>query len=326
MDDKQNVSNTKADVEASKKKNGFDRELRQLIKQSEETIHSRYGALIELGELRPELVCLNKYSNIYSGMKPEEHYCYFETFYNKNRMSIINSLEDDKWLRSGNLYVQFGEGIKDLAEKCKSIRIMLSDIYAISWDLKETAEKSLDGIDQKFASGAGSKDLIRPQIFLLHLMRIFYYLNDGSDKIKLGEIITKLEEELGIPKERMTVVKESATEDDEEGGLSSIFNVATGMMKKMGIEPPPDIKKPSNKEISTIIDKIFNNDATQGALEKMFSSLQGCTDLGSCLQTVVKNVTDPSTMSAIQDSVMQTSQIASQLPQAGGDNSSDNSQ
>ena len=42
----------------------------------------------------------------------------------------------------------------------------------------------------------------------------------------------------------------------------------------------------------------------------MFSSLQGCQDFGSAVKTVVQNVTDPSTMNAIQDSVMQTAQSA----------------
>ena len=43
----------------------------------------------------------------------------------------------------------------------------------------------------------------------------------------------------------------------------------------------------------------------------MFTGLQGCQDFGSAIQHVVKNVTDPTTMEAIQGSVMQTAQFAS---------------
>ena len=299
------------------KKQGFDREVKQLIKQSEETIQSRYSHLFELGETRPEMTALKRYLNIYTSMKPEEHYCFFETFYNRNRIDILNCLKSDKWIKNGKLVIQFGEGIQGLSEKCKDRKIMLSDIYVIACDLQETAEKSIDGIDEKFANDIKEKDFIRPNILLLHLMRIFYYLNDGIDKVQLGEIVSKLEDDLGIQSDRKTVVKsqlQTTSDGDGEEGLSSIFTMAINMMEKMGIKPPPNMKTPTNKEISQVVSRVFNNDATQGAIEKMFSSLQGCTDFSSAVQTVVKNVTDPETMGAIQESVIQTAQIASQMP------------
>jgi len=323
MDNSQDNLKQKTTLEESQKialilakKQGFDREIKQLIKQSEETIISRYSSLIEIGETPVELVCLKRYLNLYTTMEPEEHYCYFETFYNRYRSEILNCLKDDSWIKNTNLVIQFGEGIRGLFEKCGSIKIMLSNIYIIACDLKEKAEQALDGIDEQFVSGAGGKDIIRPNILLLHLLRIFYHLNDGSDKNQLAKIISELETELGIPTDRKTVdsSQSQSNSGDGEEGLSSIFSMATGMMKRMGFQPPENMKTPTNKEISQVIDRVFNNDATQGAIQKMFSSLQGCDDFSSAIQTVVKNVTDPETMGAIQESVIQTAQIASQLP------------
>jgi hypothetical protein len=301
------------------KKQGFDRETRQFIKQAQETIQSKYGSLIELGQTRPELVCLNKYFNIYNSMMPEEHYCYFEQFYGRHRSQILNILQDDSWLKKKGLAIQFGEGIKTLADKCKPIRIMVSDIYILACELQQTAEKALDGIDEKFAQGG--KDLIRPSILLLHLLRIFYYINDTTDKPELAEILSKLEEDLGIPVERRTLTKtqtsnSKADASESEDGLSSIFSMATNMMEKMGYQPPAGMKGVTNKEITQVINKVFMNPATQGAIETLFSSMQGCNDLNSAIQTVVKNVTDPATMNAIQDSVISTSQMAAQMPSA----------
>lgn len=305
------------DEKADFKRISFDREVRKLMEQAVETIQARYGMSIELGEAKSELVCLNRYQNIYVSMRPEEHYCYFETLYNRNRSSILNCLKDDRWIRTGRLVIQFGEGIKGMAEKCKNIRINLSDIFLIACDLQSAAKKSLDGIDETLAHSAGNKDLIRPNILLLHLIRIFYYLNDGSDKDQLGTIVTQLEDDLGVTKR--TVETASTTPSNAQqtpagaatGGLSSLFTMATSMMEKMGYKPPPGMKAPTESEISNVIGSVFNNPTTQNAIQGMFTSLQGCQDFGSAVQTVVQNVTDPSTMSAIQDSVLQTAQSAS---------------
>jgi hypothetical protein len=303
------------------KKRAFDREFRAFVKQAQETINARYGMSIEFGDVRAELVCLNRYLSIYNNMDPQEHYRYFETLYNRKRSEILNCLKDDRWIRTGNLVIQFGEGIRsspEIEEKRKQVRIMISDIFLIACDLQTQAERALDGIDEKFAQAAGGKDLIRPSILLLHLIRIFYQLNDCADKAPLGEIVTHLETDLFVTK--ITVgeehwnasVQTTATTESPSstGGFSGLFTMATSMMEKMGYKPPPGMKPPSETEISTVISTVFNNETTQNAIQGMFSSLQGCTDFGSAVQEVVKNVTDPKTMEAIQGSVMQTAQLA----------------
>lgn len=300
------------------KKSSFDREFRLLIKQAEETIRARHGVSMEIGELRQELVCLSRYLSIYNSMDPHEHYCYFETMYGRHRNAILNCLKDDRWIRNSRIVIQFGEGIKGMPESCRRVRIMLSDIFLMACDLQESAERALDGIDEKFA--AGGKDLIRPNILLLHLMRIFYFLIENNDKEALGKIVTQLEDELAVP--RKTVGSEpwatsqptmqQSSQPAPVGGLSGLFTMATTMMEKMGYKTPPSMKPPSEGEISNVINSVFNNETTQNAIQGMFTSLQGCQDFGSALQTVVKNVSDPTTMEAIQSSVLQSAQIAQQ--------------
>jgi len=249
-------------------------------------------------------------------MEPQEHFQYFETLYNRKRVDILNCLKDDRWIRTGNIIIQFGDGIKttkEKEEKRRQIRIMISDIFLIACDLQNSAEKTLDGIDEKFSSGAGGKDLIRPNVLLLHLMRIFYYLNDSNDKEQLGKIVSQLESDLGVS--RKTVSEEqsklvSSTEPIPTGGLSGLFTMATNMMEKMGVKPPPGIKPPSEAEISNVINNVFNNETTQTAIQGMFSSLKECPDFGTAIQQVVKNVTDPKTMESLQGSVIQTAQSA----------------
>jgi hypothetical protein len=309
-----NTGITELNEKAEHKKKAFDRELRSLISQAKEIIIARYGTSIELGDVRVEAVCLNRYLNIYNSMSPQEHYRYFETLYNRKRTDILNTLKSDIWIRSG-VIIQFGEGIKvskEIEEKRKQVRIMLSDIYMIARDLQLSAEKSLSNVDESYSQAMGGKDLIRPTILLLHLMRIFYHLNDSSDKEQLGAIVSHLEDDLGVT--RKTLVNNSTTnilpQGEGNNALGGLFNMATNMMERMGYKPPPGMKPPSEAEISTVINTFFNNETTQNAIQGMFSSLQGCQDFGTAVQEVVKNITDPKTMEAIQDSVVQTAQAA----------------
>lgn len=316
-----NVPSTSSDNKAKFKEEAFNKEFLSLIKQSKETILARYKLSIELGEERAELICLDKYYDVYKAMMPHEHYQYFETLYNRKRSEILNCLKDDRWIRTSNIVIQFGEGIRtnrEMEERRKQHRIMLSDIFLIACDLQASAEKALDGIDESYAQAAGGKDLIRPNIILLHLMRIFYYLNDGADKVALGEIVTQLETDLGIQKKTVsldfTKVSTPSINAATTGGLSSLFTMATNMMEKFGVKPPPGMKPPSEDEITNVISSVFNNEGTQNALQGMISSLQNCNDFGSAVQEIVKNATDPKTMEAIQGSVMQTAQLANLDP------------
>lgn len=319
-----NTNSNPADQLALKseyKKQSFDREFRSFLKQAEETIIAKYNISIEFGNTRPELVCLKRYLSIYNNKDnlPQEHYCYFETLYNRKRSEILKCLKDDRWIRTGNVVIQFGEGVKttpELEERRRQVRIMVSDIFSIACDLQKQAEKRLDGIDESLANDIGGKDLIRPSILLLHLMRIFYHLNDGIDKTPLGEIVTELEDALGVTKKtvgedpwNLPAKPIESLSTGDSGGLSVLFTMATNMMETMGCKPPPGMKPPSEAEINNVINNVFTNKTTQDAIQGMFSSLQGSNDYGSAIQGVIKNITDPKTMEAIQGSVMQTARL-----------------
>src|SRR5690606_18981605 len=143
---------TKLNIEA------FDKEMKSLIKQLEETIKSKYG---NNASNRSEFECLNRYSSIYKNTKAEEHIEYFQKLYEKRRVDILNTLKDDKWLRTGNIIIQFGEGTevpKDIENRRKKIKLLISDIYKMAVDLQTAAEKTMDGIDNRLADESIGKD------------------------------------------------------------------------------------------------------------------------------------------------------------------------
>lgn len=159
------------EISTDPRKEAFDREIRALIEQARETIQAK-------DQNHPDLMSLNRYLKIYNTMHPHEHYSYFENLFRQHRTAILES--PTNWLRSGDIAIQFGEDI--LKVRSHGIRIPLSNIYAMACQLRKTAE-----------------DLIRPDIILLHLLRIFYHLiDDIADRDRLAAIITQIEIDLGI--------------------------------------------------------------------------------------------------------------------------------
>ena len=323
-----------AKIKANVKRSLFDHEVRALIKQAQDTIISKYPDET-IRELKPpvELLSLNRYNTIYSSMDPAEHYRYFETIYNRKRLDILQSLKgeaakgdrhiDDRWLRSGNITIQFGEGIKaasrEIEEKRKLVRLMLSDVYLIACDLQRQAEEAMSALAE-INPDVDAKDLIRTNILMLHLMRIFYHLNDGADKKIIGDIVSYLEDELGVSK-RTVNANGTATMPDANnvaaqainatagsGGLSSLFTMATSMMEKFGMKPPPGLKPPTEAEITTVMNNVFTNPATQNVLQSVVSGLNGTQDFGAAIQRAVTTVTDPATLAAIQGTVVNAQQ------------------
>lgn len=292
------------------KKNSFDKEFRSLMIQSRETVDSKYGIAASIGGPPEEIYTLERYSSVYENTKPEDHYRYFESLYNSKRRDILRTLEDDKWIRNGNIRIQFGDGIKatpEIEEKRKNIRIMLSSIFRIACDIKERTTKSLDGVDESLAQGVGGKDLIRPNIILLHLMRIFYHINETEDKKIIGDVVTKLENELGVTKK---TVGAEPVGPISSAGLGGIFAAATSMMQKLGINPPAGAKMPTDSDLTEAVNSVFSNEDTQKTITQMISSLNGATDFNSIVQKMMQTASDPKTMETIRTSVEQSAQSA----------------
>lgn len=288
----------------------FDKEVGKLLKQCIETITTRYKEIISIEGKHADLASTEKYTKVYNRMKPNEHIEHYETLYNANRRQFLSVLDDDKFLRNGNLYVSVLKLTRDSEPVHRTIekqaRIPISNIYRMACELRDAHIAAYDGYDGIVVPESNTDEL-RPQIILLHLFRIFYHIITTSDQTALGKIVTTLESNLGV-KTRTVVTPgisaASASDIATGGGLSSLFTMATSLMSKMGLNPPENIKPPSESEITNVISQVFNSQHTQNAIQGMMSSLQGCNDFESAVGTVIKSVSDPATMEAIQASVV----------------------
>lgn len=300
------------------KRTKFDDEFRALIKLSKEIINDKFGVTIELGNDCQELKCIDNYMIAYNKMDAGEHFRYFESLYGRNRKGILTCLVDDhSWAQYGRIVVQFGEGLKVTDEKAierrKMMKIDISAIYLMACDLKSQSEKILSSVDEKFITEEAINEKFRPEILLLHVIRIFYILNDGADKQQLLAIVNSMEEKIfGTKKTDIPVITENNNVNpDVAGGLSGLFTLATGMMEKIGYKVPPNMKAPTNDQINQVVNNVFNNPTTVNAVQGIISSLNGVQNIGEAVQTVVANVTNNSpNMEALNATILQTAQAA----------------
>ncbi len=280
----------------------FDREMKSLFTQSLEILNLRYGVSASVGKPRKEITCLNRYKSIYLATEPSEHFCYFKSLLDDNKKSIFKTLENDSWLKE-DVIIQFGDGVKGLSEKCKDIRIMLSSIYCCALELQETAKKLVTDLSDEFAQ---NRDLIRPSIILLHLMRIFYAICEEDDKKQIGDIVTTLEVDLNIK----TRTVKSTVKFNGESSFEGIFNIAKSAMKAGGIDVPDEIQAPTNDQFKEVMDTLFSNEGTKSLFQKFAASLKNSNDLGNTVQNLFQTAIDPETMQTIQNSFVQTAEIA----------------
>src|SRR6516162_1612702 len=97
----------------------FDQEIKSLFTQSLEILNQRYG--MKLGETKKEIICLNRYKDIYEKTSPEDHTGYFLKLFNTKKFLIFKTLDNDTWLKSGNVVIQLGEDLDEHQDKFKNI-------------------------------------------------------------------------------------------------------------------------------------------------------------------------------------------------------------
>jgi hypothetical protein len=293
----------------------FDIAFKDYVRKCKDIIKGQFEENSEEVYSDINMKTIKRYFQLYKKMNASEHFQYFETIYGINRSKILN--EDDEWIRKGDIIIQLGglkpTNNKSTDEKRRQIRIYVSEIYNISCHLKNQSKELYADIDIKFIEEKGRLDMQGSDLLLLNLMKIFFHLNTGEDKILLVKIINKLEDKVGIAiKTNMPITPNNTNNNNNNSGssFSGLFSIARTIMESSGIKPPPEIKTPTDEDVSRSINAVFQNKGTKDVIQKMVSSLQGQTDIGTALQSVISDIANPTTISALQTSIQQTAQQA----------------
>lgn len=257
----------------------------------------------------------------------EDHIAYLDKIYQSCRSDILKGYSNDKWLRTGNINIQFGEG-SDRAPK--DVRIMLSAIYNTACKLKDLAEKRLDGLPEEEYQNA--HELLYPSIILLHLYRIFRDISPNDSKI-LSNIVADLESDLGItPPDKST---DRSTDKSTEGvkanditsGLTGFFSIAKDIMKNFGLEG----NLPTETEFTQTVNSLMTNPTTLNTINKVFKDFQGTKsapgveNIGQSISNLVQSIANPEFLNTFSSSLASTAIGAVQsnnLPPAASSTSS----
>lgn len=223
----------------------------------------------------PIMTRLENYITIYDKTEPEEHVRYFKKIYRNNKTPILRGPGRDNWLLNNNVTTQFGEEVGAR----NNIKIHFSTIYNSCCKMRDEIEEGLDGLP-----GADqAQELTYPSEFLLHLYRIFYELAESEkDKERLGEHVKTLEGEVGVSQKRG-----GSSSSDPLGGL---MNVATDLMKQMGIKIPEGQKLPSSEEFSSMLGNVVNNPQTKSMFGEVMKEMQGCDNIGDMAAKLIGNL------------------------------------
>lgn len=278
----------------------FDQEIKSLFEQSSEILDNRFR--INLGQPKPVIKYLNRYRQIYKGTLPSDHFVYFKTIFDEKKKYIFKSLEDDGWLKRGKVVIQFGSHMAQLKGKCADIKIKLSKIYNCAIELQESAYKVIGDMNQEMLEP--SKDLIRPSIFMLHLLRIFYCVCSKEDQEVLLPSIGSLESDLGV-KNRLYQPPANTTpfanigaifgdlNTDPDGSIfAPAFDFAKNFLRQQGQDIPDDIRPPSNKVLSGYMENIAQHDGVKQAYGKLSDAMTGKADIMTTITDILTTV-DP---------------------------------
>ena len=247
----------------------------------------------------------------------EDHIAYLDKIYQRCRSDILKGYANDKWLRTGNINIQFGEG-SDRAPK--DVRIMLTAIYNTACKLKDLAEKRLEGLPEEEYQNA--QELLYPSIILLHLYRIFRDITPSDSKI-LGNIVAELESDLGItspdkptdkPTDKSTDKSankptEGVQANDITSGLTGFFSIAKGIMEKFGLEHS---NLPTETEFTQTVNSLISNPTTLNTINKVFKDFQGTSsasgveNIGQSITNLVQSIANPEFINTIGSSLAST--------------------
>lgn len=288
-----------SDPQLKKDMNALFTQLKRTLESKEKT------KLIKSKHPNPVRLYLNKYSQVMDRTLPEEHEEYFMEAYRKYRIPILAN-KNDKWLRKNNVQISYG-GSK--------IRIMLSTIYNTACQLAEEAEKKLEGFPD--TAYEECTDLIRKDIILLHLYRIFREFAPEKDEKQLSSAIRKIEEILGLDSEEDVSKDSSSSLAGAMNPLADLSKLASTIVSGLNTTAAENNISPDEMpDLGKVIGSVFENDALKGIMKTLMNAVSSGTESGgkpsfeNAFGQVIQSLSSPEFKDAIVKTATTTSTSA----------------
>lgn len=243
----------------------------------------------------PVLVALNKYTKILEQTTPEEHKDYFLKVYKRYRLPILAN-KNDRWLKRNQIKIVYGDS---------KFRIMLSAIYNVACNLADEEEKRLEGLtDDAYEDCV---NLIRKDIILLHLYRVFKEFAPETDQDKLSENIAYYEDLVGLEVSKPSKSQASSPKNPM-GAIGDLLNNLVSGLNNTAKEN--NVSPDEIPDISRVVNDALNNDAIKGAFQSIMTKLSdgslGSGGEGNPLEEIMKGVSETITSPGFAETVTST--------------------
>lgn len=230
---------------------------------------------------------LQRYQTIYNMTDVQTHIPYFQKLFRNYREDILNVLRDDKWLQDENVVIQFGDELEDSELKKRSAKrkIEISSIYKNALQLRESVEESIKGLPD--VAQESCQELIYPEIFLLHLFRIFSAIYPQNKELQRN--IQVLEKDLGG-----SLTKKPG---------NPLENLAENAKQLLSGVLPGNFKIPSNEEINQKFETAMKDPLVSETLGSTVNSLMNAKNLSEGIGLAMKSLENPKFMDGLMKAV-----------------------
>ena len=246
-------------------------------------------------------------------------YVLLEKAFSSRRKSILKGLDDLSWTIQRGYSIQYGD-VND--PKFKMIQIPIDTIFTLAKENLNSLEERVAGIKPEALSEDVIYELKHHILLLLHLMRMFFITSIGGDRITLAIMIRTLEDELNmVIGERCIPVSadlgNSPVGTGLAGGIGQAFGTISGLMRSIGINPSEGIRPPSESQLSSIIQGVFNNPTLQATVTSSMAGLQGSNNTTDVVAGIMGNIINGNVLQDITQATTSTvEQALSQSPTA----------
>ena len=276
----------------------FDKELSNLIKISEEILE--FKAKNEILYNDTQLKRLRKYKKCNERSEEsdrEDHGWIFKDLFERYKSKIILEYNGE-WLRKANIILQYGanRNVKN------DLKFPLSYIFRAAIEISENSKRILKNVpDDIYVKHI---EIIYPEIFLLHLYRIFriicnikignrIYIATDSEIKKLKNICLELSKKVGISEENKV--------NQSNNNINGLFNLATNIMRNIGIDVPEDATK--NIDLDKTLGNVLNDPNTKNIITNLMGKIQKNNNIQDIVKDIASELDDDNLLESIKDTI-----------------------
>ena len=230
------------------------------------------------GESNSVQVALRGYKRVYNDCDEtrnhEMHVQKMKEIYDKCRPFLLATKKSDEtsvssfitWLNKKSALTM------SLKEKSKN-KILFSAIARKCCSIADAIEENADEAEKAGDMALAQQYLddpvsLFPEKFILHLLRLFYFCADETDKrVIIAPKIKEMESMLGLSEDQ------TPSHGGANEGLNGLISMATKAAKAMGVKDIPDNIDINSKQFTDVLNTLTKSGALEGTLKNVFAGI-----------------------------------------------------